>query len=283
MSHLRRIRGRLTLLSLLVPLLMLTAAPTAAQDADDDERLPPITLVVFSNVMPTVDRDNDLSEEWQVRVSVRPLSKCTPTVGYGAFDTPWVDAGTGAVGKLSLEECVYSIAAVVRDASLERDCSYTAQLAWGRQPSDGDYVDNSLLSTSRPDGETTLSIRREPDSPCLRQNRTDFVIRGSNIVTALPEDSADAELLALASRAAALAEFKVRVEPDPSPGAVLPSGCDRTTEFTVRGDGERVPVVLHEAIGSCPLRVSIVDTPAPFESFEGEQCLVRRRRPQHSC
>ena len=48
-----------------------------------------------------------------------------------------------------------------------------------------------------------------------------------------------------------------------------PPGCDRTTEFTVRGDGERVSAVLHEAIGSCPLRASIVDAPAPFESFEG--------------
>ena len=92
---------------------------------------------------------------------------------------------------------------------------YPAQLGWARQPTDGNYVDNSLLSSSRPVGETTLSIRRKPDSPCLHQNRTDFVIRGSSIVTALPEDSADAELLALASRAAALTEFKVRVEPDP--------------------------------------------------------------------
>ena len=269
MSNLRRLFGPLTAaLSLLIPLLALGAAPVAAQDDEDEEEPPPITLVVLVNAMTNEERENAKDEDWEVRVSLRPLSKCTPTVGHGTYDTPWIEAGTGAVAKFSLEECVYSIAAVARDASVEGDCIHPAQLAWGRQPSDGDYVDGTVLTISRPSGETTLSIRRKPDSACLQQNRTNFVIRGDDVVAALPGASADAELLALARRAAALSEFTIRVEPDPPPGTVPTPGCGRTTEFAVRGDGRPVPVVLHDAVGACPLRASIAGAAAAFQSFD---------------
>ena len=46
MSHLRRFSGLLIMLSLLVPLVALAAAPAAAQD--DDERTRPLTVFVFS-------------------------------------------------------------------------------------------------------------------------------------------------------------------------------------------------------------------------------------------
>ena len=267
MSNFRRLFGPLTALSLLIPLLVLSAAPAAAQD-DDEEEPPPITPVVLVNVMTNAERENAKDEDWRVRVSLRPLSKCTPTVGHGTYDTPWIQARTGAVAKLSLQECVYRISAVVRDASIEGGCSYPPQLAWGREPSDADYVDDSLLSFSRPANESTLSIRRKPDSPCLQQNRTYFIIRGGDLVAALPGASADAELLAAARRAAALSEFTVRVEPDPPTGTAPVPGCDRTSEFTVRGDVQPVPVVLHNATGECPLRASVVDAPPAFRVFD---------------
>ena len=270
MSQLRRIHGRLKLLALLVPALVLAASPAAAQnDDDDEEKIPSISVIVFANVMVNGERANGPDEEWQVRLSIRPLSKCTPSVGDGAHDTPWIDAGNEAGTRLSLEECVFSITAVVREDSREDDCRFVAQLAWGSQPNDSDYVDNSLLTASRPDGESRLSIRRKPNSGCARPNRTNFIIRGNNIVEALPEASANSDLLALARRAAALAEFDVRVEPDPSPGTATPPGCDRTSQFTVLGDSQWVPVVLHEASKSCPLRASVVDASAPFEALEG--------------
>lgn len=272
MSQLRCVHGRLTLLVLLVLGLLLAATPTVAQndDEDEEEKIPPITVIVFANVMVNAERANGLDEEWQVRLSVRPLSKCTPSVGDGAHDTPWIDAGDEAGTRLSLEECVFSIVAVLREDSREDDCRFVAQLAWGTQPNDTDYVDNSLLTASRPEGESRLSIRRKPGSACARPNRTNFVIRGDNIVEALPEASANSDLLDLARRAAALAEFDVRVEPDPLPGTAGPIGCDRTSRFTVRGDSVWVPVVLHEASGSCPLRASVVKASGPFEALEGD-------------
>ena len=266
MSHLRRFSGPLIALSLIVPLLVLTAAPAGAQDDDDP---PPLTVFVFANVMTNADRVGQPDEDWQVRVSIRTLSDCAPTRGEGNHDTYWIDAGSEAGARLSLEECVFSIAAAMRDASLDRDCIVTAQLAWGRNPSEADYEEGTLLTSSRPDGESRLAIRRKPGSGCVRPNRTHFFITGSDIVETLPDASNDANLLALAQRAAGLAEFVVRVDPDPLPDAVLPPGCDRVTTFDVLGNGQRVAAVVHEADGSCPLRASVPNPPAPFEAPEG--------------
>ena len=206
-----------------------------------------------------------------MQVSVRPLGDCQPTRGDGAHDTPWLDVRGEAGALLSLEECVYSIAAVVRDASQTRDCVYRAQLAWGRNPSPGDFVDDSLLTISRPDGETRVSIRREPSGPCGARTRTHFLISGNDIVEALPGASADEDLFALARRAAEIAEFRIRVGPDYSSDSTASPGCAGVTTVTVRGDGERVASVLHNVVssGSCPLRATVTDAPAPFEAPEG--------------
>ena len=275
MSHLRRINGLLTVLALLVPILLLTGTPAAAQD--DDEPAPPLTVFVFRNVMTNADRPFEPDEQWQVRVSIRPLSGCVPTRGDGAHDTYWIDARGEAGARLSLTECVFNIAAIVRDASEERGCNFPALLAWGRQPNEADeavpnedvYVEGSLLTTTRPDGESRLSIRREPGSACARANRTNFVIHGRDIVESLPAASNDGNLLALARRAAQLTEFDVRVAPDPSADVTLPPGCDRTTTVAVPGDGLRAPAVLHSATGSCPLRATGAHAPAPFEAPHG--------------
>ena len=271
MPHLRRFYGTLTVLTLLVPLLVLTATPAAAQDDDEEERIPPVTVFVFSNAMTNAERERRPHEDWEVQVSIQPLSGCAPTRGDGARNTAWIDAGGEAGALLSLEECIFSIAAVARDNSRDADCTFAAQLAWGRQPADGDYVDNRLLTLSRPDGESRLSIRRKPGGGCGRPNRTHFVIRADDVVEALPGASADADLLALARRAAALTAFEVTVAPDHSSDAVASPGCNRITTHTVPGDGERVPSVLHDMVGrgTCPLRATISAAPTPFETPEG--------------
>ena len=219
--------------------------------------------------MTNADRVGQPDEDWQVRVSIRTLNNCTPTLGDGPHDTRWIEARGEAGALLSVWECVFSFTAAIRDASVEEACIVTAELAWGRNPSDADYEEGSLLSSSRPDGESRLSIRRKPGSACARPNRTNFAIRGSTIVEALPAGSAADDLHTLARRAAELAEFEIRVEPDPSSGATLPAGCDRTTTVDVLGDGERVPAVLHDATASCPLRATASDAPAPFEARQG--------------
>ncbi len=262
MTHLRHL---FTVLSLLAAALVLGAGPAAAQD---DDKPPPLTVFVFANDMTNAERANGDDEAWQVRVSVRALSNCTPTRGSGSHDTPWLDAGDEAAASLSLTECVFSLAAEVRDNSLRRQCRYAAEMAWGAS---GSYVEGARLTSSRPAGEPRLSIRRKPGGGCGALNRTHFVIRGGTVVEAVDDDAAGARLLALARRAAELTDFEVRVEPDRSPGTVRSPGCDRATTLNVRGDGRRASAVVHDAVagGPCPLRATIAAAPAPFEAPEG--------------
>ena len=269
MRHLRRFHGLLAVLSLLVSVLALASAPVAAQDDDEDEPPPPLTVFVLANVMTNAERNRGPAEDWQVRVSIRGVSDCTPTRGDGDHDTYWIEARGEAGARLSLQECVFSTAAVVRDASLEQDCFHTAQLAWGRNPGEADYEEGTLLTTSRPDGESRISIRRAPGTGCARANRTNFVIHGSDIVEALPVASNDGNLLALARRAAELSEFRISVEPDPSSDVSLPPSCDRTATVGVPGNSVWAPAVLYDAAASCPLRATVANAPAPFEAPEG--------------
>ena len=268
MPHPRRLHGPLTVLSLLVSVLVLAGAPAAAQD-DDDDPPPPLTVFVFANVMTNADRIAEPDEDWEVQVSIRTLNECVPTRGDGDHDTYWIDARSEAGTRLSLEECVFSIAAAVRDASRDGDCRYTAQLAWGSNPGDADYEEGTLLTAARPDGESRLSIRRKPGSGCVRGNRTHFFITGADIVEALPDDSNDGNLLALAERAAELTEFAIRVAPDPSADVELHPGCDRTTWVSVPGNGERASAAVHDAGAPCPLRATGIDPPSAFEAPQG--------------
>ena len=267
MTRLRRV---FTVLSLLAGALVLPAAPAAAQDGDKPP--PPLTVFVLVNAMTNAERAGADDEEWQVRISVRPLGNCTPTRGPGLHETHWLDAGDEAGTSLSLNECVFRLAAEVRDSSLGRPCRFTPQMAWGADPGDSDYLDGPLLTSDRPDGASRLSIRRKPGSGCAAENRTHFVVRGGDIVEAVAGDPSGDGLLALARRAAELTTFAVRVEPDPTPGTVGPVGCDRATNVPVRADGRRSSAILRDDVagsGPCPLRATILTAPAPFEAPEG--------------
>ena len=269
MSHLRRISGSLLALALIVPAMVLATAPAAAQD-DDEYRIPAPLVFVFANVMTNAERVGQADENWQVRVSIRTLNdNCTPTLGDLPGDTRWIEAGGEAGALLSVWECIFSITATIRDASVAQGCILTAQLAWGRTPDDADYEEGPLLTSSRPDGEQRVSIRRDPGARCATPNRAHFVIDGSDIVEPLPAASADADLLALARRAAELSEFEIRVEPDDSTGSRLPAGCDQTTTVDVRGDGKRVPAVVSGATDPCPMRVTGSGASPPFEVPQG--------------
>ena len=264
MSHLRRFSGSLLALALIVPAVVLAAAPAAAQD--DEYRIPAPLVFVFANVMTNADRVGQPDEDWQVRVSIRALNdNCTPTRGDLPGETRWIEAGGEAGALLSVWECIFSITASIRDASVAQGCIQTAELAWGRTPDDADYEEGPLLTSSRPDGEQRVSIRRKAGGVCATPNRAHFVIDGSDIVEPLPAGSADDDLLALARRAGELSEFEIRVAPDPAPGEKLPAGCDQTTTVDVVGDGKRVSAVVSGATEQCPLRVTGSGAPTPFE------------------
>ncbi len=284
MSHLRHPRALHPALRARSPCSCLTAVPAAAQDDDEDEREPPITWLssILTNGMretPTT-RTTTCGSRDRPLAGARPVTArwpLRPTTRRRTDTTRWLGRRLIAVAHSACRSASSALPQWRATPRLNRT-AVTPPNSRGDDDSRpmATTTDNSLLSSSRPDGETTLSIRRKPDGcasgPIARTSCSREQYRGQRC-----PDSADAELLALARRAAALAEFKVRVEPDPSPGAVHPSGCDRSTEFTVRGDGERVgggAARSHRVVPTT--RVSIVDTPAPFESFEGSTCLVRR-------
>ena len=263
MSHLRRFCRPLAVLALLASASVLVAAPTAAQEK----------VFVFANDMTNPDADSDGIDDqrWQVQVTVGTLGNCVPTKGDVGYSSPWLESGDRVGAALSLQECVFSIAAAVREAS-RTDCWYAAHLAWG-DPGSGNltYVEDSVLtsSTTRPASETRLSIVRKPGSACAVANRTHFVIRGTEVVDDLPGPSADPALTLLARRAAAVSEFDVRVEPDYPSGVAVPSGCDRSATFTVRGDGSKSSQVLQVTGAACRLRASVVNAPALFQVIGG--------------
>ena len=208
------------------------------------------------------------TRRWQVQVSVGTLNSCVPEYGRAGVSSLWLEAGEATGLTLSLQECIFTIRAVVREAS-RTGCWYTAHLAWG-DPRDGnlDYAAGSVITASRPDDVSRLSIVREPGGACAVANQTHFVIWDAAVVEDPTWTSIGSDLLALARRAAAVGEFDVRVEPDYPPAAV-PAGCNRTTTFTVRGDGQRVSQVLQNTGEACRLRALVVGAPAGFELDAG--------------
>ena len=268
MSHHGSFSRSVAVLSLLASTLTLMTTHAAAQD-DDDERVPPVTILVVTNAMVNADKQDGDEEKWQARVTVRPLSGCVPRRGDARYQSSWLNAGEQGAVRLSLTECVFEVSAVLREASGSTECTYVAQLAWGRNPADSAYGGGRVLTSSRPGDESRLSIRRSPGSACSRPNRTHFIIRGAGSVDELPDGSADADLAALARRAAEIVEFQVRVAPDYAPGDLVPTGCGETTTFAVSSDGQRVPEVVQHTRASCRLRASVVAAPAPFEAIGG--------------
>lgn len=266
MSRLRHSTVTFAVLALVATVLVLATTPATAQD---DTPPPSPEFFTFTNVMtnPPGDsnRDGVPDTRWQVKITATPLGGCVPKRAGVSYESTWLNAGEQAGASLATRECVYSISAKAR---VERTpgCTYRAQLGWGASPGDGDYRDGSVITSSRPEGERRLAIRRDPDAGCARPNRTYFTLGSESIVEELPGTPADRDLTARARRAATLGEFTVRVEPGPgSPAA----GCDVATTFTVRGDASTSPQELGATGTRCPARASMVSVPAHVKVSEG--------------
>lgn len=262
MPHLQRLVTRLLVVLALIAPTVLVAAPTAAQNGG-------VKVFVIANDM---ENDDEREEQWQMQITARPASGCTPDEGLSDYSSPWFNAGTEVGLELSVGECSFRIDVAMRQAGLRTDCFYTAQLTWVE--SDGTTavagstpIDDYLFTSDRPDGASRLSVIRKPGSLCAFPPETRFYINGADTVEDLPGTSADADLLALAKRAAEVAEFEIRLEPDDT-GGTVPAGCNRTSSFTLHGDGQRVRHPLQTSGGSCAIRASLVDAQAPFQGVE---------------
>ena len=266
MSRLRHSTVTFAVLALVATLLAIVTTPATAQD---DTPPPPPEFFVFTNVMtnPPGDSNNDgiPDTRWQVKITVNPLGGCVPKRGGASYESTWINAGEQVGASLATRECVFSISAKARIES-NPGCTFSAQLAWGTSPGDGDYRDGSVITSSRPSGATQLAIRRNPNAGCARPNRTYFALGSASIVEDVPGTPADRELMARARRAATLGEFTIRVEPEPGSPTV---GCDVTTTFTVRGDASSSPQELGATGNRCPARASIVSVPAHVKVAEG--------------
>ncbi len=260
MSRLRHFTTTFAVLSLLVAVPALIAAPLSAQDDDEDEPARPTTVFSFTNVMENPDADNDGEPDrlWQVQVIVSALGDCVPQRGAVGYTSPWVDAGEQVGTTLSLTECVFRFSARVRVAE-QSECLYAAQLGWVDSAGDlvGSYHDESVISSSRPDGASRLNIRLNPGRGCIRPYRTYFTLGGDDMVEDLAGAPAGADLVARARRAAAVGEYMVRVESETSA-----TGCDIGTTFTLHGDGATSRYELGATGDACPVRASIVAAPA---------------------
>ena len=258
MPHPRRLATPLLVVAALIATAAFLVAPASAQE-------PAIKVIVIGNDM--VD-DKERKERWQMQVNIHPTGGCTPTQGDRQYASSWIDAGAETGVELSVGECVFRIDVSMRQANFRTDCWYTAQLSWdpagGTNPAD-DYV----LTTDRPDGTSRLSAVRKATSACAFPPDTRFYITGTEVVEDLPGPSASADLVELARRAAEIATFGIRIEPDDSDGAV-PGGCDRTATLSVRGDGVRVRKALQAGGVTCPLQAVVTRADAPFEAIEGE-------------
>ena len=269
MSRLRHSSTALAVLALAVAAPVLVTAPAAAQD---DKPPPPPEFFIFSNVMenPATDNNNDgvPDTRWQVQVTANALGNCVPKRAATSYMSTWFNAGAEVGASLSTGECVFRISATVRVAA-NPGCTYRAELSWANRDGTpvGAYRDGSVITSSRPDDERRLLIRRDADSGCARANRTYFVLGSESIVAELPGDSADAALMARARRAATLGTFTVRVERQPGVRAV---GCDVATTFTVSGDASSSPQELGATGDRCPARASLVSVPAHLRISEGD-------------
>ena len=259
MSHPQRLVTCLLAVAALVAAMTLVATPASGQEG--------VKVFVVRNDMVN---NRDKGERWQMQVTARPVGVCTPTRGDTEYSSPWIDAGAELGIELSLGECVFRISVALRQASNPANCWYTAQLNW-RSTDPNQTVpppaDNFVSTLDRPTGVSRISVVRKPNSHCALPREIYFHIDGTRLVEHLPGPSADADLLALARRAAELAEFEVRLEPDGTAGSV-PAGCDRTGALTVRGDGRTVPHALEPVGGSCEFQASIVRAQAPFEAVQ---------------
>ena len=257
MPHLERLAVPLLAAAALIAAAALLAAPASAQTEG-------VKVFVIGNDMVN---DAERDERWQMRVTARPVGGCTPTKGDLEYSSPWIDTGAEVAAELSLGECVFAISVAMRQASSPENCWYTAQLRWGELTDQRIPTDDYVYTSDRPDGVSRISAVRNPNRHCALPPGIGFYVNGEELVDDLPGPSADAELLVLAERAAEIAAFEVRLEPDRSAGSV-PAGCDRTGTLTVRGDGQRVRHPLETLGGSCRFNASITRADAPFEPVQ---------------
>ena len=105
MPHLRRFHGRLTVLALLVSDLgCWLARPPPPRTTTRTSQPRPLTVFVFTNVMTNAERRFAApTSSGRCGCRSEPLSGCTPARGEGSHDTYWIDAGSEAGARLSLQ------------------------------------------------------------------------------------------------------------------------------------------------------------------------------------
>ena len=180
-------------------------------------------MIVIGNDMVN---DEERKERWQVQVNVHPTGGCTPTQGDRQYVSSWLDAGAETGVELSVGECVFRIDVSMRQANFRTDCWYTAELTW--DPAGGTTPSKTTSSPrTGPTGWDGSPSSAKPPAPAPSRRTRASTSTAPRSWKTSPGSSANADLLELARRAAAIATFAIRVEPDSSDGAV-PAGCNRT-------------------------------------------------------
>ena len=227
-------------------LTLAVAAPTGAQS--------PLRVFNFRSA----ETDND----WQIQITAQALGGCRPGNARSGLVTAWMAPGDVDSEIFNPATCTYRITAVARRASVPHELCKT-ELRWG---ADGDFQTEPLQTSKRADAPTTVEAKHFEDGGepnCSPQPRLSVTIDPAEVVETLPESSTDPFLAALAARAVAITDFRVRVAPTFT--SVGRTDCDRTLEFVVKGGGAATEKALG-SIGSaiCEFRITVTEAPPPL-------------------
>ncbi|MCY3663619.1 MAG: hypothetical protein OXH28_12475 [bacterium] len=248
MSHLRHLVRPLVVIALLATVLSIAAAaPSGAQ-----------TIRVYTFESAETESDDN---SWEIQFTAQTLGNCTPNNAPTSYVTPWLPPGGTDLEVLDPGTCTYRITAVARQAASPRLLCKTL-LGWD-SPSGTNPIRTSRLANAPTTVQAQHYVNMSNEPVCSAQPTLSVKISPDAVVEELPESATDDGLTDRAERAAAITDFQVRVTPRASSAAG--TGCDRTLEFTVAGDGEPVEAVLG-AIGSatCRFRITVTEAPPPF-------------------
>ncbi len=256
MSLIRSKRG-LVVFGLLAAVALMAPAPVSSQTVDSE---------AFG--INSVD-DGDADTKWEIITRITPRGGCQPKdFVHAPF---WLPEGQTDAARVS-DDCRYSIAIEARKAD-DRDTICAAEWAWGAAGAGiGTLTFETGLVTinALSDIQDRLFVRNKgAGTPeCAVTQVTRFRINGSDVVTALPANSADSGLSARAVRGAAVTGFSVLVEPDYNSASDIPQGCTKARTITVLGDGENAELKMASATPSgtaCSYRAKVTGAPAPFQ------------------
>ena len=254
--HLRYLIKPFAAVAVLATVLTLATSPATAQDP---------RVFVFTN---TEADDSD----WDLRVTVESFGGCGEAQGRGGSMSDWLEPGEEWGAVLDLD-CSYTITAVARNQRTEAGKICDGLVGWGSPTPTEDRLRTRDFNEG---DDADVSMLRDPNGSCDAALVVTFTMDPDDVAEDLPGYAGDPALERRAERTVEVAEFDVRVGPDPSTKSRR--GCNQVHTFTLSGgfDGEVEQALPGIPVGGdCTFVVTIEDLPAPFELVDSDGIRFR--------